>query len=415
MFKKDYKLVNKCRLCLKKKLKTVFDLGKTPLANSLLDKNQINTKEKLYPLKLNFCRNCFHLQLSHSVSAKKMFNKYFYLSNTSKQNRDHFKSYAKKIDKFFPKNKKKSILDIASNDGTFLNFFDKQKYYRLGIDPAKNLVKFSKKLGITQLPIFFTKKNSYHIKKKYGDFDIITANHVCAHVTDLHDFFYGVKNLLKRKGVFVFEVSYLGNVIKKKTFDTIYHEHADYHSLKPILSFVKKFNMRVFDYNLVDAQGGSIRVYVGHQKAVTVKTKKINKLIHFEKNKLKLFKISTYKKFNHEVNFVKDKLIKLLNNIIKKEKIIIGYGAAAKTTTLMSYFGIDKSIINLIIDDNRLKQNKFTPSTHIPIFSAKKINQIKPDYILVLAWNYAKYIVNKKNFKFNGKFIIPFPKIKITK
>ena len=412
---KDYKLINRCRLCLKKKFKIVFDLGKTPLANSFLNKNQINNKEKLYPLKLNFCKNCFNLQLSHSVYAKKMFSKYLYLSNTSKQNWDHFKLYAKKLDKLFPKNTKKSILDIASNDGTFLNFFNKKDYYRLGVDPAKNLIKFSKKLGIKQLPIFFTKKNSQKIKEEFGSFDIITANHVCAHVSDLNDFFLGVKNLLKKKGIFVFEVSYLGSVIKKKTFDTIYHEHADYHSLKPLLNFVKKFNMEIFDYNLVNAQGGSIRIYVCHKKIMLIKTKKINKLISLEKNKLKLYKISTFLNFKLEVNIIKVKLLKLLKKIKKDNKIIAGYGAAAKTTTLMSYFGIDKSIIDFIIDDNKLKQNKYTPSTHIPIFSAKKISLLKPDYILVLAWNYAKHIIDNRNFKFNGKFIIPFPKIKIMK
>ena len=151
MFKKNCKLIKRCRLCLDNRLKTVFDLKKTPLANSFLDKKQIKKKQILYPLKLNFCLNCYHLQLSHSISEKKMFSNYLYLTNTSRQNRNHFKKYANALKKFSLYKKKVSILDIASNDGTFLSFFNKNKFFRVGIDPAKNLKKFSKKLGIKQV------------------------------------------------------------------------------------------------------------------------------------------------------------------------------------------------------------------------------------------------------------------------
>ena len=215
---KDYRYQKSCRLCDKKKLSTVINLNSTPLANSFLNKKKLNFKEKYYPLKVNFCLNCNHLQLSHIVNAKNMFDNYLYLTNTSKQNRDHFKEYANQIKSKFKGSSKISILDIASNDGTFLNFFEKNKYIRLGVDPAKNLKKFSKKLGIKQEVMYFGHKNSQLLKKKFGKFKIITANHVCAHVDDLNDFFKGIKNILEEKGMFIFEVSYLGSVIKKKNF-----------------------------------------------------------------------------------------------------------------------------------------------------------------------------------------------------
>ena len=215
---KDYRNQNKCRLCNSKKLSTVINLNSTPLANSFLKRSELQKKERYYPLKVNFCNSCYHLQLSHIVKAKRMFDKYLYLTNTSKQNRDHFKEYAEQVKNKFRSKSKVSILDIASNDGTFLSFFNKENYNRLGIDPAKNLSKYSKKLGLKQEVMYFTSNNSIRIKKKYGKFDVITANHVCAHVEDLNDFFKGIPVLLNDKGMFIFEVSYLGSVIKKKNF-----------------------------------------------------------------------------------------------------------------------------------------------------------------------------------------------------
>lgn len=411
---KDCRHQKKCRLCSSVKLKTVINLSATPLANSFLKKSDLKKKEKYFPLKVNFCNNCYHLQLSHIVNPKKMFDNYLYLTNTSKQNRDHFKEYAKEVKKKIRSKSKISILDIASNDGTFLNFFNKNNYNRLGIDPAKNLSKFSKKLGIKQEVMYFTKNNSQKIKKKYGTFNIITANHVCAHVNDLNNFFKGAKNLLDKKGIFIFEVSYLGSVIKKKTFDTIYHEHADYHSLFPLVRFVKKFKLEIFDFRIVKAQGGSIRVYVAHKNQKKI-SQKINKQIQIEKNKLQLLKSSSFILFEKKIILVKKKLNELLHKLKKSNKTIIGYGAAAKTTTLLNYFDINKDTINFIVDDNLLKQNKFTPGTHIPIKSSNYIYKTNVDYIIILAWNYSSHIINlhQKFKKRGGKFIVPFPKIKI--
>ena len=183
MQKKDCVSIEFCRLCNSKHLIKVFDLGRTPLANSY-SKIKISKKLKKYPLRLNYCNSCGHLQLTHSIKPSKMFSNYLYKSNTSKKNFLHFKKYAHEIKKKI-KNTNTKILDIASNDGTFLNFFEKKRFFRLGIDPAKNLKKLSIKKGITQIDDFFTKKISESIKKKYGEFDIITANHVCAHVLNL--------------------------------------------------------------------------------------------------------------------------------------------------------------------------------------------------------------------------------------
>jgi SAM-dependent methyltransferase len=409
---KDCVSIKRCRLCVSYKLKKVLDLGMSPLANSY-SKNIIKNVKK-YPLELNLCKNCGHLQLGHSINPRLMFTNYLYQTNTSKKNYLHFKNYAKKI--FQLKKKKFKILDIASNDGTFLSFF-KKKNFCLGIDPAKNLKKIAEKKGISQIVDFFTYKKSVNIKNVFGSFDIITANHVCAHVNNLNDFFSGVKNLLKNDGFFVFEVSYRGSVLKKNTFDTIYHEHMDYHALKPIENFSKKFNFQIFDFEITEAQGGSIRVFLTNSdnSVPRKKLKKIKKFIDKEKKINKLFCIKKYLDFKKKINIASSKLNKIILKLRKKNLVIAGYGAAAKTTTFLNYFGIKDEVIKFIIDDNKLKQNLYLPGRKIKIENPQRLKKTKIDILIIFAWNYSDYIIKKNKLykKTGGKFIIPFPNPKL--
>ena len=416
MQKKDCVPIKYCRLCNSKKINKVFDLGKTPLANSYTKKN-LSKKLKKYPLALNLCNNCGHLQLTHSIKPKKMFSNYLYKTNTSYKNFLHFKKYAAEVNKLFKK-KRGKILDIASNDGTFLNFFDKKKFFRLGIDPAKNLKKLTNSKGITQIDDFFTEKFSAKIKKKFDQFDIITANHVCAHVENLNDFFLGVKNLLKEDGIFIFEISYRGSVLKKNTFDTIYHEHLDYHALFPISKFLKKFNLHLLNFKIAEAQGGSLRVYAS-KNPKSINQNKINNQIIKETNYYKLFNISTYKKFEKKIDYCKNELYEILKKFYKQNYKIAGYGAAAKTTTLLNYFNLSKNKnIKYIFDDNKLKQDLYLPGTTIKILSPKSLFYKNLDILIIFAWNYSDVIIqnickNKLFKKRRFRFLIPFPKPKI--
>ena len=417
MQKKDCVLLKCCRLCGNKDIIRVFNLGYTPLANSYSNKN-VSSKLKKYPLGLNLCNGCGHLQLSHSVKPEKMFSNYLYKTNTSYKNFLHFKNYANKIKKKFNR-KGGKILDIASNDGTFLNFFNKKKFFRVGIDPAKNLKKLTTNRGIIQIDDFFTEKTSFKIKKKYQKFDIITANHVCAHVENLNDFFRGVKNLLKDDGIFIFEVSYRGSVLKKNTFDTIYHEHLDYHALSPISKFIKKFNLKLFDFEITEAQGGSLRVYVSKNLRIRNK-KKINNQLIKEKKIYKLFNINTYKIFREKINNCKVQLQRILKDFDKKNYNIAGYGAAAKTTTLLNYFNLNKNkTIKFIFDDNKLKQGLYLPGTQIKILDPRYLFRENLDILIIFAWNYSDIIIKniKKKLKKKKslKFLVPFPKPKILK
>tara|TARA_B100001121_G_C18631373_1_gene594549 strand:+ start:41 stop:1285 length:1245 start_codon:yes stop_codon:yes gene_type:complete len=412
--RKNYVVKKKCVLCQSNKLKKVLDFKKTPLANSYVKSPR--SKENFYPLICLLCSNCKHLQLQHLIKPEVMFEDYMYVSGTSPVLVQHFENYFKKIKKTFKLDKSKDkILDIACNDGTFLNFFVKDKFKNvIGIEPAKNLRYLNKLKKIDINTAFFNHKNSFFFKKKYKEFKIITANNVFAHVPNLKDFALGVKNILSNDGVFIFEVSYLKDVIKKLTFDTIYHEHMSYHALKPLINFFKSIDLEVIDFDLVKAQGGSIRVYVGHQ-GMKVKKKKINKQINIEK-KFGLFSNQIFINYFKKINVQKNKIQKIISENIRKDKMFIGYGAPAKVTTFCHVFEIGRDEIKYIVDDNELKQGKFTPGKNIKIIKFKELKNINFDFIIILAWNFSDAIIKKlkKNIK-NKKYkiIVPFPNLKI--
>ncbi len=412
---KNFQLRKECVLCKSKKLKKVLNFKKTPLANSYVQSASI--KEKYYPLICVLCQDCKHLQLQHLVNPSLLFKNYMYVSGTSPVLRKHFENYFKKIKKMKKINKKKDkILDIACNDGTFLDFFIKDKFNNVvGIEPARNLRNLNKKKKIDINTEFFTYKNSLKLKKKYKKFKIITANNVFAHVPDLKDFALGVKNILSEDGLFIFEVSYLLDVIKKITFDTIYHEHMSYHSLKPLINFFSSINLEVIDFDLVEAQGGSIRIFVAHKGKIKVKKNKIKKQIQIEKD-YGLFSEKKYLDFFKRIKNQKEKIRKLIKINLNKNKLIVGYGAPAKVTTFCHVFNLGKKSISFITDDNYLKQNKLTPGKNIKIINFNELKKIDFDFIIILAWNFSTPIIKKlkENIKSrNYKIIIPFPKLRI--
>jgi SAM-dependent methyltransferase len=317
--------------------------------------------------------------------------------------------------KNFGLKKKDFILDIACNDGTFLENFTKKKFTNVvGVEPAKNLKNLNTKKKVQINTFFFDYKKSFILKKKYQKFKLITANNVCAHIPDVDNFFKGVKNILSTNGVFVFEVSYLLDVINKLTFDTIYHEHMSYHSLKPLIKFAKRNNLQVFDFDLISAQGGSIRVYVSHEKKFNVKEKKISNQILLERKK-GLFSENLFKRYMKRINNQSDQLNKILNKFKKQKKNIIGFGAPAKLTTFSYKFNINNRIVPFVVDDNYLKQNRYSPGKHIKIISYEELKRKKFDAIIIFAWNFAESIIKriKKDYK-NKKIIVPFPKVSVT-
>ena len=410
-YKKNYFLKKNCVLCNSVKIDKVFKLANTPLANSYPQNKK--SKEEHYGLTLVLCKDCGHLQLKEIINPNILFKNYVYVSGTSKVLKKHFEDYANKIIKKFNLKKNDGILDIACNDGTFLENFKNKKFTKVvGIEPANNLKKLNLKKKIDIKINFFSYKFSNSIKKNYDNFKIITANNVCAHTPYLCDFFQGVKNLLAKKGVFIFEVSYLVDVIKKLQFDTIYHEHMSYHSISPLKKFLHNLDLEIIEFDRVKAQGGSIRIYVGHKGEHKVNKYKIDSQIKYERN-LGLFKKNLFKKFFFKILKQKTILKKEIKIFKSKQLKIIGYGAPAKLTTFCHLLNIGKQDIDYIIDDNKLKQNCYSPGKKIPIRSFPFALKDKPKVIIVLAWNFFDSIVKKckKHFSSKVTYIKAFPKV----
>ena len=393
---KNYKF--DCRCCGKKDLKRVVSLGLQPLANNLKTKKkqEIDT----YPLEMNYCPNCHNCQLSVAVDPKKMFSNYLYTSSTSKTFRDHFVNAAKKYVKEFNLNTKKSyILDIGSNDGIALKPFKKLNFKKiLGIEPAKNLANLANKNKIKTFNGFLTKKNLKKIKKNA---DLILASNVFAHSDNLKEMAECMISLLGKNGTIVIEVQYLLNTLKDLTFDNIYHEHYNYWSLTSLINFFNNFKVKIYRVEKIKTHGGSIRVYIKKDNENLKIEKSVKQMIeHEETNGIKNYK--TYVDFGKKVHKIRENVIKNINLLKRKENKIIGYGAPAKATTALNFFGISNEI-DYIVEDNKLKHNKIVPGVNIPIYSKSKIREKNPT-VIVLAWNFYNEIKsNNKNI--SNKFI----------
>jgi nucleoside-diphosphate-sugar epimerase len=386
-----------CRSCGNINLKRVVSLGYQPLANNLLNKK--DEKHELYPLEVNYCPKCHNCQLSVAVDPIKMFSNYLYTSSTSVSFRNHFINAANQYVKELKLKPKSSyIIDIGSNDGVALKPFKDLGFNKiLGIEPAKNLAKLANRNKIKTFNGFLEKKN---LKKIKGKADLILASNVFAHSDKLKEMAECMFSLLSARGTIIIEVQYLLNTLKDLTFDNIYHEHYNYWSLISLNNFFKNLGATVFKAQRIDTHGGSIRVYVKKGKNIKIDNS-VTKLLDLEE-KEGLKNYETYQAFGEKINKLKANVIKNIKNLKSKNKKIVGFGAPAKATTALNFFGISKEI-DFIIEDNRLKHNKFIPGVLIPI-KDKKFLKDKNTTILVLAWNFFNEI-KKNNLDLSKEFI----------
>ena len=386
-----------CRSCGNKNLKRVVSLGYQPLANNLTNKK--DEKCDLYPLEVNYCGKCHNCQLSVAVDPKKMFSNYLYTSSTSKTFRNHFVNAAKKYSKELKLNKKKSyIIDIGSNDGVALKpFLDLGFKNVLGIEPAKNLAKLANKNKIKTFNGFLEKKNIKKIKKNA---DLILASNVFAHSDKLKEMAECMFSLISKKGTIVIEVQYLMNTLKDLTFDNIYHEHYNYWSLTSLTYFFNQFEATIFRSEKIETHGGSIRVYIKRDRKTKIE-QSVKKMLKEEED-FGIKNFATYQKFGEKVYNIRKNVLENIRKLKEKNKKIIGYGAPAKATTALNFFGISKEI-DFIVEDNKLKQNKFIPGVKIPIKNKSHVKD-KQNILLVLAWNFFNEI-KKNNTNLSNNFI----------
>ncbi len=410
---KSYKHYRTCRVCGSNQLSKVIDLGKTPASNAFLKPTQLSAPEPSYPLRTYFCNRCNLLQLCDVVSPKILFRNYVYVSSTSPVFITHFQEFADSLISRFNLSSSSLVIDVGSNDGILLKPFQNKSIRVLGIEPATNIAELARKQNVTTINQFFSIELAKMIRNKYGPADLITATNVFAHINDIHEVAEGVKLMLSSSGVFVIEAPYLVNLLQQNLFDTIYHEHLSYFAVKPLQYFFQKHNMFIFDVELTSSHGGSLRVYISQNNAEHKIEPSVKQFIQNEQN-LGLDKKSSYTNFAKRVTKNKRDLVSLLTGIKKQGKTISAYGAPAKGNTLLNYFGINNKIIDYIVEDSKYKQGLFTPGTKIPIFAPYKIYKNKPDFLLILAWNFAESIMkNHKKYHKWGKFIIPVPKPRI--
>ena len=402
MFKKS----EICRVCHGRNLAKVLSLGSTPPANAFLKKEDLNNPEPSFPLELDFCKDCSFVQLGHVVSPGLLFGNYVYTSSTSSVFVAHFKSFAAEMAQRFGLNSESLVVDMGSNDGILLRPYKEMGIKIMGVDPAANIAAMATQNGIETMAAYFTPEVAKKIVQEKGQAAIVTATSVFPHIDNLDEVVDGVKILLADDGVFIIEAYYLLDLIKKNLFDTIYHEHLSYFTVKTINNLFNRLGMQVFDVSKTDTHGGSLRVFVQKHGGKHSVTSNIDKFIAEEEFE-KIDNIETLLNVQAKITENKVRLMDLLAGLKAKGKRIVGYGAPAKGNTLLNYFNIGSDIIDYIIDDSPSKQGLYTPGTHIPVQASSMLKENPPDYILILAWNFADSIIKKcQDFE---NFIIPVP------
>ena len=409
--------LKECRLCESTELSNVISLSPTPAGNNFLTElEKSQNKEPVFPLDVNFCEKCFHLQLGHVVDPDHLFKNYHFVSGTSKVNINHFDEYAEEVISRFKLKKGSLVLDVGSNDGTCLKAFQKRGMNVLGVDPADNVAEIANENGVETIAAYFNKDLAQYIKQNYGIPSLITSHNVLAHIEDFSGVMKAIKTLMHEESIFIFEVGYFHDVFENLWFDTIYHEHLDYHTVSPLKDFFDANEMNLFDVERVDIQGGSIRNFVQLTNGSRKIESSVDDLIKLESAK-GLHQAQGIMDYQSRIDDSKSELTAMLEDIKESGHSIAGYGAPTKSTTLMNHFELGNHFIDYIIDDNELKQGKYSPLLHIPIVSKKELEKdSKPDFLIILAWNFAESIIEKvKNDEnFDGSYIIPLPKPKIV-
>ncbi len=400
-----------CRNCDTKIVK-FFSLGEMPLVNSFLRKEKVS-EEKKYDLSVGFCPRCSLVQLINTVSPEELFRNYIYFSSTSKSFLEHCKKTADYLTKRLKLGPQSLVLEIASNDGAQLQYFEQLGVQILGIDPAQNIAKIANKKGIKTIPEFFNYTFAKKLKEeKKIEADLVFGANVLAHVPEIVDFVKGVRVVLKPKGTAIFEFPYIKGLMENK-FDTIYHEHVFYYSLIALRNFFKTADLEIYDVKMTPTQGGSLRIFICHPNEFSI-NENVKNLIAQELHN-SFDKIETYQKINENVSKLKSDIVALLEKIKSEGKRIAAYGAPAKGNILLNYFGINQNYLDFIVDKSKAKQGLYTPGTHLLVYPVEKIYQEKPDYLLILCWNIADEVIKqlKDYYDAGGRFIIPIPNIKI--
>ena len=404
------KQIDTCRMCESKDLYDFLDLGLMPPADGILSPEELNEPEILFPLKVCQCKNCGLTQLKYVVNPELLYgDKYRYESSITKTGVKHFKEMAYAIAERFNFPSNSLAVDIGSNVGVLLEGFKEKGFRVLGIDPAPKIARIANERGIETWPEFISSAVAERILASKGKAKVITATNVFAHIDDKETLMRCVSHLLDDDGIFVVEAPYLVDLIDKLEYDTIYLDHLEYTSVRPLINFFNKSGMEVFDVELYEIHGSSLRIFVSKKGRRDI-TANVQKFLDIEEQK-GIYKKEVLDNFAENVKNHKKVFLELLHDLKKKNKKVVGISAPAKGNTLLNYCKIDNHLVEYTTEKSIIKQGNYTPGMRIPIHGDEKLLQDDAHYGVILAWNFAKEIMenNKEFLKKGGKFIIPIP------
>ena len=405
----------RCRFCRAPLRHTFVDLGMSPLCESYVASDQLNSMEPFYPLHVKVCEECFLVQLEQYVSAEHIFTEYAYFSSFSDSWLKHCANYADMISARLQLGSQNLVVELASNDGYLLQYFVRKGIPVLGVEPAANVARVAEQKGVSTLIKFFGSATALQMIANGQVADLVIGNNVLAQVPDINDFVDGIRILLKPGGVATLEFPHLVCLMHENQYDTIYHEHFSYFSLLTVEKIFAAHGLIIFDLDEVPTHGGSLRIYARHaddrSKPVTAAVVSVRE----RELALRLDCMETYASFSEQVKESKRVLLDLLIRLRRKGMRIVGYGAPGKGNTLLNYCGIRTDFLDFTVDRNPYKQGRFLPGTRIPIYAPERIKENRPDYILILPWNLKTEIMSQLAYArdWGGKFIEPIPTARI--
>ncbi len=402
-----------CRSCGHRHLEPILSLGATPLANALLTADQLNEPEPTHPLTLVFCPHCSLVQLQETVAPEQLFREYFYFSSFSDTALANAQQLCQRLAAERQLDEQSLVVELASNDGYLLQYYQQQNIPILGIEPAENIARVAREeRGIPTLAEFFGRDLARELRQAGKAADVIHANNVLAHVPDLNGFVAGMATLLKETGIISIEVPYVKDLGDRCEFDTIYHEHLCYFSLTALQRLFRRHELYIADVEHVEIHGGSLRVFVSKQPG---SSPAVSQLLAAEAE-WGADRIDFYRDFSRKIEKLRRNLVNLLGDLKLRGKQIVGYGASAKGSTLLNYFNIGRDTLDYLVDRSTVKQGLYTPGTHLDIHAPEQLLIDQPDYVLLLTWNFTEEILAQQTAyrQRGGKFIIPIPALQVV-
>jgi SAM-dependent methyltransferase len=403
-----------CRFC-GGSLAEFVDLGMSPLCESYLGKDQLNSMEPFYPLAAQVCRDCLLVQLQEYVAPEHIFSEYAYFSAYSDAWLEHARRYVEVMTERFGLGPASRVIELGSNDGYLLQFFVQRGIPVLGIDPAANIAGAAEARNVPTLVKFFGVETARDLAEKGVHGDLVLGNNVLAQVPNLNSFVEGIRIILNPNGVCTLEFPHLLRTIAGNQFDQIYHEHFSYFSILAADKIFAAHGLRIFDVEELWTHGGSLRIYACHADDETRPTEaSVPELVRGERE-AGLDRLETYAEFAERVRATKRALLSFLIEAKSSGKSLVGYGAPGKGNTLLNYCGVRTDFLDYTVDRNPYKQGKFLPGTHIPIFAPEKIAETRPDYVLILPWNLKDEITAQLAYirDWGAKLVVPIPEVSV--